>query len=112
MSLAMAADPLRPLPAAVFADRRAMSSRLGPQRSTERRSNIRVREIVALEQQRFGSRASERVGEAVAEIEARRMPAAAAVIAVGLARDVDLFLGDRLDSHAQLGHQIVEAASG
>ena len=38
-----------------------------------------------------------RIGEAIAEIEAGRMAAALAVVAIGLAGDPGLALGDRLD---------------
>jgi hypothetical protein len=54
------------------------------------RRHIGLRKIVALEQQRLAASAGERVGEAVAEIQARRMPGALAEITIGGARDLGL----------------------
>jgi hypothetical protein len=48
---------------------------------TLRNGGIGARKIVALEQQRLAAHAGESIGEAVAEVQARRMAAALAKIA-------------------------------
>jgi hypothetical protein len=69
-------------------------------------------QAVALDQQRLCGRVAESTGKAVAEIELRRVAAALAEIALGLARDPRLFSRARRDSDAGLRQQLFEGQAG
>ena len=65
--------------------RRGAGKRVASRRGLgERRRDIGVAEILAVEQQGLADRTRQGIGKAIAEIEPRRMAAAAAVIAIGL----------------------------
>jgi hypothetical protein len=72
--------------------------------------DVGLRKVVALEQERLAAGAGERKGETVAEVEARRMAAVFAEIAIGRAGDLGLLAVDRLDDDAGARDQIVEAS--
>ena len=72
--------------------------------------DVRVRKVVAFEQQRRPHRFGEGIGETVAEIEPRRMAAAFAEVAIGGAGDVGLLRRDCLYLNFCLDDQIVELA--
>ncbi len=74
--------------------------------------DVGLREVVALEQERLAARAGERVDEAIAEVEPRRMTAPLAEIAIGGAGDLGLLAGHRLDDDADLGDGFVKAPAG
>ena len=69
-------------------------------------------EVIALEQQWLARGPRERVGEAIPEIQPRRMPAPFAEIPVGLPRDPRLRLGDGLDFELCLSDEIIKAPAG
>src|SRR5215469_12696742 len=73
---------------------------------------IGLREIVSLEQERLAGRLSQRVGEAVAEVQPGRMAAAAAEITIGGARDLCVLGGHHFDPYRGLGDDLVKAAAG
>ncbi len=62
------------------------------------RRNIRLAEIIALEEQRPVAGAGERIGEAIAIIERGRM-SATAIGEVGAPRDLGLLDADRFDRY-------------
>jgi len=71
-----------------------------------------VHEIIALEEQRLAGCPRQSIGEAVTEIEPRRMSAAFAEIPVGVTRDPCLSLGHRFDDKLRLPHEILKASAG
>src|SRR5258706_13512081 len=81
----------------------------GLQRS-QCRGDVGVAEIVAFEQQRIVHSLGERVGEAVAEVQARGVAASAAEIAISLARDPCLRLRHRCDDDLRFTDKIIEAS--
>jgi len=62
-----------------------------------RRSQIRMPEIITLEQNRFALHPRQRIAEAIAKIQIRRMPAAFAVIPISLPRNLCLFHSHRFN---------------
>src|SRR5574341_704361 len=81
-------------------------------RSRKRLFHVRVDEIPTLEEQRLSCNLCERVGEAVAEIQFRRVSTASAEITVVVTRDPRLRLGDRVNGNLCFLQQIVNAAAG
>ncbi len=71
-----------------------------------------MREIIALEEQRFAGGPRQSVGEAITEIEPRRVSAALAEIPIGFTRDPRLSLGHRFDDKLRLPQQILKASAG
>ena len=69
-------------------------------------------EVIALEQQWLARDPGEGIGEAIAEIQPRRMAASFAEIAVRLPRDPCLRLRDGLDFELCLSHEIIKAPTG
>src|ERR1700688_516511 len=80
--------------------------------SGQHRRYIRCREVIALEEERLAGELGEGIGEAIAEVEPCRMAAAAAEVAVGLARDARLALAHRLDGECRHAEELVETAAG
>jgi hypothetical protein len=77
------------------------SVRNGPSLKTARRSigdssDVRMNEVISLEQQRLARNLRKRIAEAVAEIESRRMPALA-VATPGLTSHIGLVCSDRFN---------------
>ena len=85
---------------------RVAETRAGSIMWSEGREDIGLPEVVALEQKRLAGDLSERISEAIAEIQPRRVAAFAEVME-GLARDLRLLDGDRLDYHANSAEQRV-----
>ena len=83
---------------------RAESRRGHP--SVGHRGDVRVNEIISLEQQRLTARPGQRVTEAVAEVEPGGMPSLA-VPTPGLAGDLRLLSRDRLDGELRFGDEEV-----
>jgi hypothetical protein len=79
------------------------------QQTLLRRTPDRSGEVVALEQDRFAGLLGERVGEAVAEVQAGRMHPLAEPQICGFG-DSDLAGGDRLDLKAKLVEQLMETS--
>ena len=73
--------------------------------------NIRLAEIVPFEEQRFACRLGESVGETVAEVQLRRVPATFAEVAIGLPRDSGLRFRHWLDYQVGRPQQVVKAAA-
>ena len=69
-------------------------------------------EVIALEQQWLARDPGEGIGEAIAEIQPRRMAASFAEIPVRLPRDPCLRLRDGLDFELCLSHEIIKAPTG
>ena len=69
-------------------------------------------EIVPLEQQGFVPALCECVGEAVAEVELRRVAAAPAEVPVRCPGHLHLLGRDRLQDESGLGHEIVDLSTG
>src|SRR5260370_14162910 len=69
---------------------------------------IRMPKIVPLEQDWLAHRPCKSVGEAVAEIQPCRVPAALAEIPIRFARDPRLGLRNRLDAHPPFADEIVK----
>src|SRR5258708_31387649 len=69
---------------------------------------IRMPKIVPLEQDWLAHRPCKSVGEAVAEIQPCRVPAALAEIPIRFARDPRLGLRNRLDAHPRFAEEIVK----
>ena len=69
-------------------------------------------EVGALEEERFGGRLGEGVGEAIAEVQGGGVAATFAKIAVGFASDACLGFGDRLNEEFGGADEVVEAAAG
>ena len=70
--------------------------------------NIRMHKVVALIKHRLALIPRQRIAEAVAEVEPRRMPAAFAIIAIGLPGNPCLFCGDWLDHDVCIFNQVVQ----
>jgi Transposase len=79
--------------------------------SRENGREIRVCEIIALEQYRFASHLSQGIGEAIPEIQTRRMSAPLAEIAVGFAGNPRLGLSNRLNDELCLSEEIVKPSA-
>src|SRR5258708_28127433 len=69
---------------------------------------IRMPKIVPLEQDWLAHRPCKSVGEAIAEIQARRVPAALTEIPIRFARDPRLGLRNRLDAQPRFAEEIVK----
>ena len=69
-----------------------------------------MREIVAFKEQRLAGRFSQRVGEAVPEVQIGSVSAVLAEVAIRFAGETHVRLVGRLDDEIGLAHQIVEAA--
>ena len=63
----------------------------------DRAAQLGAVEVIALEEKGLSCDRGEGVAEAVAEVEMVRMTGAAAVVAIGLAHNLGLHCGDRLD---------------
>src|SRR2546423_8531006 len=86
------------------------SQRTLPQGSVGCGSDIRVSEVVSLEQQRFTRNLGQRVAEAAAKIETSGMPALA-IAPPGLTSDLGLFRRDRFDGEAGLCNEQIQLAA-
>src|ERR1700712_5133131 len=73
----------------------------------DRWPDIGMNEVVAFEEQRLVAILGKRIGEAVAKVQLRLLSASLAKVAIGLARDTGLRLGDRLDDDPGVAYEIV-----
>ena len=71
-------------------------------------ANVRVGEVVALEEQLLVVNLCQRVGHAVPEIQSRWVPAAAAVVSIGLTRDERLLRREGMNLNVEVGEKPVK----
>src|SRR5215469_6116523 len=79
---------------------------------SDRRRQVCVTEVVAFEQQRFSRLGSQRVREAVAEVQPGWVAAALAKIPVGVSGDPRLRGSDGFHAQGGLSHELVETTTG
>jgi hypothetical protein len=73
--------------------------------------DVRVGEVITFEEQRFTHDLGECVGEAIPEVQLRRMSTAFAKITVGITRNARLSFRYRFYNHIGLSHEVIEAAT-
>ena len=71
-----------------------------------------MHEIIALEQKRFARCLCQRIGEAIAKIQACLVAAAFAVVPIGDAGQFRLFRRHRFNRHARAADQVVKPLAG